>query len=142
MKYKILMKKYGKSDLNRTIWIDHILNRTMDILSSYKIRIHLNRNEMAGNQCKIYVQNAKRMIHQIDLYADIGEGRARHRFQVFPAMIFGMAVLGLITIPIGFHVMSIIGGKAFLFAVMALLIATMTSLKRVNNIPVKIFICI
>lgn len=62
---------------------------------------------------------------------DIGKGRARHRMQVFPAMIFGMAVLGLITIPIGFHLMSIIGGKAFLFAVMALLISTMTSLKRV-----------
>lgn len=91
------------------MWIDNIIKRTINVLSTHKIRFD-----------------------SMKMPNDIGEGRARHRSQVFPAMIFGMAVLGMITIPIGFHLMSIVGGKAFLFAVMALLISTMTSLKRVS----------
>lgn len=99
------MEKY----VHRTMWIDNILKRAINVLATHKMRFDL-----------------------MEIPNDIGDGRARHRFQVFPAMIFGMAVLGMITIPIGFHLMSIIGGKAFLFAVMALLISTMTSLKRVS----------
>lgn len=101
---------YGNESINRTIWIDNILKRTIDVLSTHTIRFNLMK-----------VSN------------DIGKGRARHRFQVFPAMVLGMAVLGLITIPIGFHLMSIIGGKALFMGTMALLISTMTSLKRVSK---------
>lgn len=107
--YKVLTKMYAHKNINRTMWIDNILKRTINVLSTHQIRFDLMK-----------IPNA------------IGAGRARHRFQVFPAMILGMAVLGLITFPIGFHLMSIIGGKAFLFAVMALLISTQTSLKRVS----------
>lgn len=58
--------------------------------------------------------------------------RRRQRRRMFPAMIFGMAVLGVIIIPIGFHIMSVIGGLALLFGKMALLLATVTGFKRVN----------
>lgn len=51
--------------------------------------------------------------------------------QMFPAMIFGMAVLGCIIIPLGFHILTVLGGKALFIAKMALLIATITSLKKV-----------
>lgn len=51
---------------------------------------------------------------------------------MMPAMIFGMAVLGVVIIPIGFHIMAHIGGLALLLGKMALLIATITSLKRVT----------
>lgn len=51
---------------------------------------------------------------------------------MFPAMIFGMAILGVIIIPIGFHIMTVIGGTAVLFAKMALLISVINgSTKRV-----------
>lgn len=56
-----------------------------------------------------------------------GEARRRRRNRMFPAMIFGMAILGAITIPIGFHVLTIIGGKALLFGKMALLLAVITA---------------
>lgn len=56
-----------------------------------------------------------------------GEARRRRRNRMFPAMIFGMAILGVITIPIGFHVLTIIGGKALLFGKMALLLAIVTA---------------
>lgn len=51
--------------------------------------------------------------------------------QMFPAMIFGMAVLGCIIIPLGFHILAVLGGKALFIAKMALLIATITNLKKV-----------
>lgn len=33
---------------------------------------------------------------------------------MFPAMVFGMAILGVIIIPAGFHILSVIGGLALL----------------------------
>lgn len=51
----------------------------------------------------------------------------RRRGQLFPAMIFGIAILGVVTVPIGFHVMSVISGMALLFSKMALLLATITA---------------
>lgn len=63
---------------------------------------------------------------------DVNEARRRHRMRMFPAMIFGMAVLGVVIIPIGFHIMTVIGGTALLFGKMALLLAIMNSTKRVN----------
>lgn len=59
------------------------------------------------------------------------EARRRNRRQMFPAMIFGMAVLGVIIIPLGFNFLATIGGMALLFGKMALLIATITGIKRV-----------
>lgn len=64
---------------------------------------------------------------------DMNVARRRHRMRMFPAMIFGMAVLGVVIIPIGFHIMTVIGGTALLFGKMALLLAVMNSnTKRVN----------
>lgn len=56
----------------------------------------------------------------------------RQRQKMFPMMVFGMAVLGVIIVPIGFHIMTVISGTALLFAKMALLVASITGSKRVN----------
>lgn len=38
--------KYGK--INRQMWIDHVLKRTIDILSTHKIRFDLANSELRG----------------------------------------------------------------------------------------------
>lgn len=50
---------------------------------------------------------------------------------MMPAMIFGMAALGAVIIPLGFHILANVAGLALLFAKMALLLATITGVKRV-----------
>lgn len=67
------------------------------------------------------------------IFKIVNEGRRRHRQRMFPVMIFGMAALGVVIIPIGFHIMTVISGTALLFAKMALLVASITGSKRVNS---------
>lgn len=54
---------------------------------------------------------------------------------MFPSMIFGMAVLGSIIIPLGFHFLTLLGGKAVFIAKMAFLVAIITSMKKVEFLP-------
>lgn len=63
-----------------------------------------------------------------------GEARRRHRRKnmMMPLMVFGMAVLGVVIIPLSFHVMGSLAGLAVFLGKLALLIASITSLKRVN----------
>lgn len=68
------------------------------------------------------------------LLLDVGQARRRNRNRIFPSMIFGMATLGCVIIPLGFHMLALLGGKAFFISKMALLVATITSMKKVCSI--------
>lgn len=46
-------------------------------------------------------------------------------------MIAGVTALGIVTIPMGFQFLAVLGGKALLLAKMALMLAMMNGLKRV-----------
>lgn len=50
---------------------------------------------------------------------------------MLPMMIFGVTALGVITIPMGFQFLAVLGGKALLLAKMALMLAMMNGVKRV-----------
>lgn len=50
---------------------------------------------------------------------------------MLPMMIFGVTALGVVTIPMGFQFLAVLGGKALLLAKMALMLAMMNGLKRV-----------
>ncbi|XP_055610905.1 uncharacterized protein LOC129757647 isoform X2 [Uranotaenia lowii] len=71
---------------------------------------------------------------RVDGGKDVVEGRHRHRrhHQVIPMMIFGVTVFGMFAVPIGFQFLAALGGKAFLMAKLALLLASINSLKRVR----------
>lgn len=47
-------------------------------------------------------------------------------------MMFGVTALGAILVPMGFQMLSIVSGKALLLAKMALLLASINGLKRVD----------
>lgn len=57
--------------------------------------------------------------------------RHRRRHQMLPMMILGVLIFGIIVIPTGFQFLAVLGGKAFLMAKMALLLASINGLKRV-----------
>lgn len=62
-------------------------------------------------------------------------GRARHRRnQMLPMMAFGITALGMVLVPMGFQFLAVLGGKALLLAKMALLLASINGIKRVNDL--------
>lgn len=106
---------YDNITVDRIVWINHILRRSIDTLATHDIRLALDDS----------------------MRNDVGEARARHRFRIFPSMIFGMAVLGTVIIPLGFHMLILLGGKALFIAKMAFLIAIITHPKKVAHFPHK-----
>jgi Protein of unknown function (DUF1676) len=60
-------------------------------------------------------------------------GRHRNRRQqMMPMMTFGIVAFGMVFVPLGFQFLAVLGGKAFLMAKMALLLASINGLKRVS----------
>ncbi|XP_031617104.1 uncharacterized protein LOC116336984 [Contarinia nasturtii] len=93
-------------DEEKSSWIEEMEKRIVETFATHNVRFLFQSSEH-------------------------GEARRRRRRRMMmPAMVFGMAVLGVIIIPLGFHVMAKIGGLALLFGKLALLIASITSLKR------------
>lgn len=60
--------------------------------------------------------------------------RHRNRNQMLPMMAFGMTAVGLVMVPMGFQFLAVLAGKALLLSKMALLLASINGLKRVNNL--------
>ncbi|XP_055295660.1 uncharacterized protein LOC129565150 [Sitodiplosis mosellana] len=98
-------QRYYDVDLDNSTWSEELKERVFGLFDTHGVRLVLQESEH-------------------------GEARGRHRRRMMPAMVFGMAALGLVIIPLGFHIMANIAGLALLLGKMALLIATITSLKR------------
>lgn len=116
--YQTTPMTYENIDVNKTVWINHILRRSIDTLGTHDIRLAF------GDP----MQN------------DVGEARRRHRMRIFPSMIFGMAVLGTVIIPLGFNMLALLGGKALFIAKMAFLIAIITHPRKVICLPILPFV--
>lgn len=64
--------------------------------------------------------------------ADVVEGRRRRNQMMLPAMMFGIIAIGMILVPIGFQFLSMFAGKAVLLSKLALMLASINGLKRVD----------
>lgn len=51
---------------------------------------------------------------------------------MMPMMLFGLTAIGLILVPIGFQFLSMFAGKAVLLSKLALMLASLNGLKRVQ----------
>ncbi|XP_059046086.1 uncharacterized protein LOC131841778 [Achroia grisella] len=61
------------------------------------------------------------------------EYRGRRRHQMMTMMMFGIVSIGMVLIPMGFQFLAVLGGKALLLAKMALILASIQGLKKVDN---------
>lgn len=52
---------------------------------------------------------------------------------MLPAMLFGIIAIGMVLVPIGFQFLSMFAGKAILLSKLALMLASLNGLKRVEN---------
>lgn len=52
---------------------------------------------------------------------------------MMPMMMFGLAAIGMVVIPIGFQFLSMFAGKAVLLSKLALMLASLNGLKRVQQ---------
>lgn len=50
--FKMTTEKYRTINMNRTVWLNHVFERTIDVLSTHKLRMNLNANEIKGNHGK------------------------------------------------------------------------------------------
>lgn len=53
---------------------------------------------------------------------------------MMPMMMFGITLFGMFFVPLGFQFLSVLGGKAFLMAKLALILASINGLKRVFHV--------
>jgi Protein of unknown function (DUF1676) len=58
--------------------------------------------------------------------------RRRHQQQQATMMLMGISLFLMVFVPMGFNFLSALGGKAFLMAKLALLLASVNGLKRVR----------
>lgn len=52
---------------------------------------------------------------------------------MLPMMLFGITAIGMILVPIGFQFLSMFAGKAVLLSKLALMLASINGLKRVEH---------
>ncbi|CAG9795279.1 unnamed protein product [Diatraea saccharalis] len=60
------------------------------------------------------------------------EYRGRRRHHMMTMMMFGIVSIGMVLIPMGFQFLAVLGGKALLLAKMALILASIQGLKKVD----------
>lgn len=53
---------------------------------------------------------------------------------MMPMMMFGIMAIGMVVVPMGFQLLSIFAGKAVLLSKLALMLASLNGLKRVENL--------
>lgn len=69
---------------------------------------------------------------------ETGTPRRRHRQQqAVSMMLMGITVFLMVFVPMGFQFLAALGGKAFLMAKLALLLASVNGLKRVRNDSIR-----
>ncbi|KAM3967189.1 DUF1676 domain-containing protein Osi23 [Aphomia sociella] len=61
------------------------------------------------------------------------EYRGRRRQHMMTMMMFGIVSIGMVLVPMGFQFLAVLGGKALLLAKMALILASIQGLKKVDN---------
>ncbi|KAK9736831.1 Protein of unknown function (DUF1676) [Popillia japonica] len=61
----------------------------------------------------------------------VEEGRRRRHHQMYPLVFFGTLAIIMITIPMGFQFLAVLGGKALLLAKLALILTSIQGLKRI-----------
>lgn len=66
-------------------------------------------------------------------FSFVVEYRGRRRQQMMTMMMFGVVSIGMVVVPMGFQFLAVLGGKALLLAKMALILASIQGLKKVNN---------
>ncbi|XP_041971194.1 uncharacterized protein LOC121727417 [Aricia agestis] len=64
---------------------------------------------------------------------DKAEYRGRRRHQMLTMMMFGVVSIGMVLVPMGFQFLAVLGGKALLLAKMALILASIQGLKKVDS---------
>lgn len=142
--YLLKKWKYDESKFKNYSWMEQMIKRSIDVFSTHNIRIDLNQPTSKGLFARFQINfslfnfslNDYRNRNFCDgIFINSVEPRVRHRVRrsIFPAIFLGMAILGVITIPLGFHLLSMLGGKALVFAKMALLISGMSYIKRVST---------
>lgn len=141
-------------DEEKSSWGEELKKRVIETLSKYNIRFKvqksgdstllsrntniwlfvINRSWFSGILLSLFFYSFKNFPFNTFPCLANGEARRRHRrrMMMMPLMVFGMAVLGVIIIPLSFHVMGSLAGLAVFLGKLALLIASITSLKRVN----------
>lgn len=61
------------------------------------------------------------------------EPRRRRHNQMLPMMMMGIIIFLMVFVPMGFNFLGVIGGKSFLMAKLALLLASVNGLRRVSK---------
>ncbi|CAH0605817.1 unnamed protein product [Chrysodeixis includens] len=61
------------------------------------------------------------------------EYRGRRRHHMMTMMMFGVVSIGMVMVPMGFQFLAVLGGKALLLAKMALILASIQGLKKVDS---------
>ncbi|KPJ19499.1 hypothetical protein RR48_11126 [Papilio machaon] len=61
------------------------------------------------------------------------ESRGRRRHHLMTMMMFGIVSIGMVLVPMGFQFLAVLGGKALVLAKMALILASIQGLKKVDS---------
>ena len=61
----------------------------------------------------------------------VGRGRKKQQNMFMSLLLFGIAAVGLIMVPMGFQFLAVLGGKALLLAKMALILTAIQGLKKI-----------
>ncbi|XP_068631441.1 uncharacterized protein Osi23 [Battus philenor] len=64
---------------------------------------------------------------------DKAENRGRRRHHLMTMMMFGIVSIGMVLVPMGFQFLAVLGGKALVLAKMALILASIQGLKKVDT---------
>ncbi|CAH0559013.1 unnamed protein product [Brassicogethes aeneus] len=89
-------------------WQLQFLNKLLELFQTHTLKIFLKRNN-----------------------TEIIEGRRRKdRGDMSSILVFSMLAMGMIMVPLGFQFLAVLGGKAILLAKMALILASISGLKK------------
>lgn len=108
------------------------MDRLNRIIQTHKLMLAFGHPGKLKKSILITIKH-KIVLTFVSIIFIVNDARARHRQRMFPMMVFGMCALGMVVIPIMFHIMMVMSGTALLFAKMALLMASVTGSKRVNQ---------
>ncbi|XP_055381329.1 uncharacterized protein LOC129611928 [Condylostylus longicornis] len=110
----------------RSTLTTHVLQIDLTKLEEFQIHNKNNDNENAND-----VDNDDNNEKE-NRDSGIVTGRHRHRRNnMMLAMLFGVTAMGAIVIPVGFQFLSLVAGKALLLSKMALLLASISSLRKI-----------
>ncbi|KAJ3664849.1 hypothetical protein Zmor_000390 [Zophobas morio] len=95
-------------------WKNEILQRIAHVLNTHVLKIRLNGYEELTS-----------------IISQEGRGRKKQQNMFMSLLLFGIAAVGLIMVPMGFQFLAVLGGKALLLAKMALILTAIQGLKKI-----------